>query len=137
MTQHAIEAKEFLEGYKTAYYRVIDAKEHILMCKSQILHSPHLDGIRRGLKKSDISDYMVNLEKVMAEAKKIEDKQISIMRDIRRVIEHVSNEKDRSILSYRYIDFMSLNQIASKMNMSKNAVYIRHGRALERLTWQS
>ena len=54
------------------------------------------------------------------------------MRKVKNAIEQLVG-LDNTIMSYRYIDFMSFTDIAIKLEMTSNAVYLRHNKALERI----
>lgn len=135
MTQHAEKAKKFLEGYKTAYYKLIEAKERIIKYREQMLRSPSISGMPHGTDKHDLADYVAGLEKIIRDNERIEAEQREIMRAVRESIDRLCSERDRRILSYRYIDFMTFEQIAETMDISMNAVYIRHKKILERVQY--
>ena len=133
---HAEKAKEFLETYKTAFYRLMQEKEKVLKYRDQLLKSPTLSGMPHGTDLHDLSDYVAHLEGLIEESERIERAELSKMRKVKEAIESLCSPRDRTILSYKYIDFMTFTQIAAATDMTVNAVYIRHKKALERLKWE-
>ena len=132
MSRHALKAKKQLEAYKSAFMRMMRAKEQIERLKSQLLKSPSLSGMPQGSAKHDLSDYAANLEKLIEAERQTIETEGAKMRTAKNLIEQLVGI-DNAILSYRYIDFMTFTDIAIKLNLTSNAVYIRHQRALERL----
>lgn len=132
MSRHALKAKKQLEAYKSAFMRMMRAKEQIERLKSQLLKSPTLSGMPQGNTKHDLSDYAANLEKLIEAERQTIETEGAKMRTAKNLIEQLVGI-DNAILSYRYIDFMTFTDIAIKLKLTSNAVYIRHQRALERL----
>lgn len=132
MTKHAKKVKRLLDSYKPAFMKMMRAKEEIEKLKSQMLKSPSLSGMPQGNEVHDLSDYVANLETLIAEQHKIEQAEGEKMRKVKNTINQLIGI-DNTILSYKYIDFMTFTDIAIKLELTSNAVYIRHNRALERI----
>lgn len=132
MTKHAKTVKRLLDSYKPAFLKMMRAKEEIEKLKSQMLKSPSLSGMPQGNEVHDLSDYVANLETLIAEQHKIEQAEGEKMRKVKNTINQLIGI-DNTILSYKYIDFMTFTDIAIKLELTSNAVYIRHNRALERI----
>lgn len=132
MTKHAKTVKRLLDSYKPAFLKMMRAKEEIEKLKSQMLKSPSLSGMPQGNEVHDLSDYVANLETLIAEQHKIEQAEGEKMRKVKNAINQLIGI-DNTILSYKYIDFMTFTDIAIKLELTSNAVYIRHNRALERI----
>lgn len=132
MTKHAKIVKRLLDSYKPAFMKMMRAKEEIEKLKSQMLKSPSLSGMPQGNEVHDLSDYVANLETLIAEQHKIEQAEGEKMRKVKNAINQLIGI-DNTILSYKYIDFMTFTDIAIKLELTSNAVYIRHNRALERI----
>lgn len=132
MTKYAKKVKRLLDSYKPAFMKMMRAKEEIEKLKSQMLKSPSLSGMPQGNEVHDLSDYVANLETLIAEQHKIEQAEGEKMRKVKNAINQLIGI-DNTILSYKYIDFMTFTDIAIKLELTSNAVYIRHNRALERI----
>ena len=132
MTRHAKQAKKLLESYKPAFMKLMRAKENIERYQSQILKSPALNGIPSGTDVRDISDYIAELESLIEQQREIERVEGEKMRKVHKAIEQLIGI-DNAILSYKYVDFMTFTDIAIKLELTTNAVYIRHNKALERI----
>lgn len=65
-------------------------------------------------------------------ARKIED-YITLKNEIHSVIEAVENNDEKLCLRYRYIELMTWEQIAQKMNFSVMQVTRIHGQALKKI----
>lgn len=132
MTKHAKKVKKLLESYKPAFMRMMRAKESIEMYRAQMLRSPSLSGMPHGSDITDLSDYLAELEKRIEQSERIAESEGEKMRKVKNAIEQLVG-LDNTIMSYRYIDFMSFTDIAIKLEMTSNAVYLRHKKALERI----
>ncbi|HIW14898.1 MAG TPA: DUF1492 domain-containing protein [Firmicutes bacterium] len=58
------------------------------------------------------------------------DALIDLRRDIQGVIEGVPDENLQLLLTYRYINGLSFEKIAEKMNYCERQIYRKHGEAL-------
>ena len=52
------------------------------------------------------------------------------LREILRAIDAVQDEREKAVLTMRYINGDGFTQIAEKMHFSEPAIYVAHGRAL-------
>lgn len=93
---------EWLKSYRDMYYKVQYIDNKMLGIKA-ISYSDEATG---GTPKT-IDDYMIEKEELEAEMKKIED-----------AIHSIPDLKQRAVLEYKYLEFMSLEQITSVMNYS-------------------
>ena len=81
-------------------------------------HSPHEYAILRITELEDqISDYR--------------KEQVLLMSEVGHSIDLLSDVKEQQVLRYRYLNFLSVEQIARKMNYSPRWVKKLHSRALE------
>ena len=62
------------------------------------------------------------------------DSLIDLRRDIQGAIDKVPDENLQLLLTYRYIDGLSFEQIAEKMNYCERQVYRKHGEALSKIS---
>lgn len=130
-------AKKFLLRYETSSRELeqINLEIQTLREKQRVAGSPKLDGMPKGNKHIDLSDYIVRLEQLIEEYERQRQKERQIMREVRRAIEKLCNPVDVKILSYRYIDFMTYEEIAAAADLDLDYIYKRHQRALERLEY--
>lgn len=112
--------------------RLMRAKENIERYRSQLLKSPSLSGMPHGNDMRDMSDYVAELENLISQEREIEKREGEKMRKVKDTINQLIGI-DNTIMSYRYIDFMTFTDIAIKLELTSNAVYIRHQKALERI----
>lgn len=91
-----------------------------------------LDGMRHGSRaKKDLSDYAAKKDALMTEMIQARYRRINVYTDIFRAIEEMADERERQILTYRYIQCLKWEEIAIKMNVEWAQVHRIHARALE------
>ena len=105
---------EWLKSYRDMYYRVIEI--------NRILEG--IDSPRYSLEVPGTAPSKTNIEYIQ---EKVELE--SAMERIRNAIELIPNFKHRTVLRYKFIDFLSLEKIAEKMNysFSQTRRYYRKG----------
>lgn len=54
----------------------------------------------------------------------------ALLREILDAIDAVSDERQKAVLTMRYVEGMGFAEIAEKMHFSEPAIYVSHGRAL-------
>ena len=57
----------------------------------------------------------------------------AVLVEILRAIDSVQDEREKAVLTYRYIDGIAFSEIAAKMNYSEPAIFVSHGRALVKI----
>lgn len=82
---------------------------------------------------SDLSDYIVAVEKLKAEMIAERYKRIVIYTDVFKAIEALDDETERSILTYRYIKKMSWEKIACEVHLEWAQLHRIHARALKKI----
>ncbi len=91
-----------------------------------------LDGMRHGSRaKKDLSDYAAKKDALITEMIQARYRRINVYTDIFRAIEEMADERERQILTYRYIQCLKWEEIAIKMNVEWAQVHRIHARALE------
>lgn len=93
---------EWLKSYRDMYYKVQYINNKMQGIKA-ISYSDEAGG---GIRKT-IDDYLAEKEELEVKMKKIED-----------AIHSIPDLKQRTVLEYKYLEFMSLEQITSIMNYS-------------------
>ncbi len=77
-------------------------------------------------------DKIVDLErKIDAEI----DRYVELKDEIRKAINFLDNNNERLLLRYRYIEFLTWEQISEKMGISIRTVHRTHARALRNLKY--
>lgn len=91
------------------------------------------DGMPRGSDKSDLSDYMVQIDSMIQELENERGERIMMFFDIRRRIKTLENKDEDDVLFYKYIKGMVFWEIAEKMMFSERHIRRIHSNALEHL----
>lgn len=76
------------------------------------------------------------IEKIVDLEKKINSEvnaYIDIKKDIRRAADSLSDDAERALIIYRYLGFLSFEEIAEQMNYSVRQIFRIHGKALEHI----
>lgn len=81
----------------------------------------------------DLSDFAVKADQIWKKLIKAGYRRIKIFKEIRDRIEALPDEKQKSVLVYRYIKGMGWEEIAVKMGYTYRNVTKIHGKALENL----
>ena len=68
-------------------------------------------------------------EKIDVEIEKLN----TIVSEIYDIISHVEDDEFNAILTYRYLNYKSMEQIAELMNYSVRSTYYKHKKALEKV----
>ena len=97
------------------------------------------DDMPHGTGQTDLSDYIVEIENLIEELKKVRLDAINNCRQIEKDIESITAaDKEREnnmklVLAMRYIDKMEWEEIAERVGYSVQSVYRLHGEALLKL----
>ena len=137
MTAKAEKAKAFLMSYKEAYHEYIEILEIMDRLDHSEPQSPKLTGLPHGTEVNDLSGIVAAAQELKKEYEARLEVLRSRMAKVKDAIEGLVIERDRMILSLRYIDFMTYTDIVEVMGEDMNTVYKRHERALERITWKN
>lgn len=112
------ETVEWLKSYRDMYYKIQYIDNKMLGIKA-ISYSDEATG---GTPKT-IDDYMIEKEELEAEMKKIED-----------VIHSIPDLKQRAVLEYKYLEFMSMNRISNTMHYNTKYVYDIYRKAIKNIS---
>lgn len=89
---------------------------------------------KSGCSKSDLSDYMIEREKIKRKIYKARYKRIMVFQEIKNAIERLPSADEREVMSCRYLSLMTWEQICVKIEKSwKAVVYDIHSKALRDL----
>lgn len=124
--------KEYLWGYKKALQSQLAIEEEIDQLRADKMYpaSMQQDGMPHGSGCSDLSGYVAKLDELLRDLKDQLEKKIEIRREITQKIDAMSDETESLLLRYRYIHFLSFEQIAVKLGYGYRHTTRLHGIAL-------
>lgn len=82
---------------------------------------------------ADLSDEMVEREKLWRKIQKARYKRIRVFAEIKNAIERLPTADEREVMSYRYLELMSWEQICVKIEKEWAQTHRIHSRALENI----
>lgn len=82
---------------------------------------------------ADLSDEMVEREKVRKKIQKARYRRIKIFQEIKNAIERLPTADEREVMSYRYLRLMSWEQICVKVEREWAQTHRIHSRALDNI----
>lgn len=125
------EKKEYLKSYERAVRQMERRAERIKeMRLGQIIPSTDNDGMPHAHNAADMSGYVALLDAEERKYLKARYRCVRLCKEITDKIERMSQDNEKDILLYRYIQRMSWEQIAVKMNYSWQWVHKIHAKAL-------
>lgn len=123
--------KQFLWSYQDFKIKVIRLDEQLKELEENKLSiKVSGDGMPHGNGKSDLSDYASKRDEIEREI--VKERYHSVQRFIlvRRAIEEMENEKEKNILTYRYLRGFEWDDIARKTGYCLQWVHKLHARGL-------
>ncbi|WP_434310365.1 sigma factor-like helix-turn-helix DNA-binding protein [Hominifimenecus sp. rT4P-3] len=134
MNEENEKKKEFLKSYQKAKRDVARLEQHLREWKlNKILPSVIHDGMPHGTNIRDLSDYAAQVDKIEREIIASKYERIYACQKVQRCIEAVEDEREKDLLTYRYLEGKSWEQIAMEMGYTSRHILRLHGRALENL----
>lgn len=82
---------------------------------------------------ADLSDEMVEREKLWRKIQKARYKRIRVFAEIKNAIERLPTADEREVMSYRYLELMSWEDICVIVSLSWRQTHYIHSRALENI----
>lgn len=129
--------KEYLNGYRRARQREKRILEQIQQLRmDKMFPCLQNDGLPRGSRQSDMSDYAAKLDELIEELKEERLKCAEEQEKIKKSILYVKNDEEQEVLEWRYLLNKSWEEIAKTMNYSRRYILKIHGRALKNLKIQ-
>lgn len=124
--------KEYLWKYKKALKSQQAIEEEIDQLRQDKMYPGSLeqDGMPHGSGCSDLSGYAAKLDELLRELKEQLEKKIEIRREITQKIDAMPDETESLLLRYRYIHFLSFEQISVKLGYGYRHTTRLHGIAL-------
>lgn len=124
--------KEFLMSYQKEKRRVRRLEEQLEeLRRNKMSPSVVNDGMPHGTDKKDLSDYAVKVDEIEQDLISARYSRICAFQDVQRRIEAMENEREKDLLTYRYIRGMKWEEVAVRMDYSWRKVHYLHGDALE------
>lgn len=125
--------KEFLQSYQMAKRDVTRLEEQLAELKISKM-SPGCeigDGLPHAHNVTDLSVYAVKVEEIEQKIIKARYRRICAFERVRECIEAMNNEREKTLLTYRYLRGMRWTAICEKMGNSWQHVHRIHASALK------
>lgn len=124
--------KEFLRRYRECERREQEILEEIQRLRmDQMFPSSVNDGMPKGSQQSDLSDYVVSMERQIGRLKRERLKKARTREQIDLAIRRMENPDERRVLRLRYLWGLKWEEVAVKMNYSWKQIHRLHGSALD------
>lgn len=126
-------AKEYLSQYKDLNDSINAKLEQVgeLRRKAQTVSSGSPDGAHSSTPRDRIGEITVRIVDLEREINEDIDRSIDLQREIRAAIATVPDVRLRTLLEYKYINLLTLDETAVRMNYSYPQICRLHGRALQ------
>ncbi len=126
--------KRFLMSYRLAVRREKQILEEIQILRmNKMFPSAANDGMPRGKKHSDLSDYIVLMDEQIEKLKKERLEEAKRYKEVREKIREVDGGEEREVLTEIYIKGKTWDAIAAGMGCSRTKVKRILDRALEKI----
>lgn len=126
--------KEYLRSYQKAVRREQEILKEIQQLRmDKMFPSVVNDGMPKGSKQSDLSEYVVKLDNLIEKLKQERFEKIKLMDDILYHISILENEDEKSVLRLRYIKGAQWEDICVAIRYSWKQTHRIHSRALKNL----
>ncbi len=126
-------AKEYLSQYKDLNDSINAKLEQVgeLRRKAQTVSSGSSDGTHSSTPRDRIGEITARIVDLEHEINEDIDRSIDLQREIRAAIATVPEVRLRTLLEYKYINLLTLDETAVRMNYSYPQICRLHGRALQ------
>ena len=125
--------KEYLSQYKDLNDSINAKLEQVeeLRRKAQTVCSGSSDGTHSSTPRDRIGEITARIFDLEREINEDIDRSIDLQREIRAAIATVPEVRLRTLLEYKYINLLTLEETAVRMNYSYPQICRLHGRALQ------
>ena len=96
-----------------------------------VRYSGYSDMPRGGRKKTDLSDYIVEIEKTQEKICAARYQRIKVFQEVKDAIEQLPTATEREVMSYRYLRLMEWEKISGKIDIDLRQIYRIHDKALK------
>lgn len=126
--------KEYLKQYGKALRQEKRIEEELERLKLDRMLPGALaaDGLPKSSNLSDLSDYMAKIDELERKLIRQRRKKVQIRTEIRERIEKLDNEKEKDVLTKRYIDCEGWNGICDETGYGWTQVHRNHSEALKK-----
>ena len=126
--------KEYLKQYGKALRQEKRIEEELERLKLDRMLPGALaaDGMPKSSSLSDLSDYMAKIDELEGKLIRQRRKKVQIRTEIRERIEELDNEKEKDVLTKRYIDCEGWNRICDETGYKWTQVHRNHSEALKK-----
>ena len=128
------EKKEYLRSYQKAVRReqeILDEIKQLRMDK--MFPSVVNDGMPKGSKQSDLSEYVVRLDNLIEKLKEERFEKIKLMDDILYHISLLKDKDEQRVLKLRYINGLKWKEIEEALGYTHRSVHRLHNKSLQHL----
>ena len=128
------EKKEYLRSYQKAVRReqeILDEIQQLRMDK--MFPSVVNDGMPKGSKQRDLSEYVVRLDNLIKKLKEERFEKIKLMDDILYHISLLEDKDEQRVLKLRYIKGLKWEEIEEALGYSHRSVHRLHNKSLQHL----
>lgn len=127
--------KEYLSQYRSLNDSINAKLEQVgeLRRKAQTVSSGSSDGTHGSTPRDRIGEITARIVDLEREINEDIDRSIDLQREIRAAIATVPEVRLRTLLEYKYINLLTLDETAVRMNYSYPQICRLHGRALQRV----
>jgi len=123
--------KDFLMSYQKEKRRVRRLEEQLEeLRRNKMSPSVTNDGMPHGTDKKDLSDYAVKVDEVEQELVAARYSRICAFQEVQKRIEAMEDEREKDLLTYRYLRNLNWVNIAIEMDYSWQHLHKIHARAL-------
>ena len=127
--------KEFLMSYQKEKRRVRRLEEQLEeLRRNKMSPSVTNDGMPHGTDKKDLSDYAVKVDEIEQELVASRYSRICAFQEVQKRIEAMEDEREKDLLTYRYIRGMKWEKICTEMKHSWQHIHRIHAKALKNFT---
>lgn len=125
--------KEFLWSYQRAKRDVARLETQLEELRLNQLGPKAItyDGMPHGTELGDLSDYMAKYDEIEQAIIKARYRRISAFQWVRDSIEALEDDREKELLTLRYLRGMKWEEIAVNMGYSRRKIHYLHGEALE------
>ena len=128
---------KYLNGYRWAVENIKMLSERLATLNSKLYNvdSPVITDMPRGgvgLDTADLLSDKLNIEQELLERLEYG---LDLKSEVVKLIRTVNDPKLRMILEMKYLDFMNIGEIASRLGYSSNHISRLHNEAIDSLNW--
>ena len=126
--------KEFLMSYQKEKWRVRRLEEQLgELRQNKMSPSVTNDGMPHGTDKKDLSDYAVKVDEIEQELVTARYNRICAFQEVQRRIESMEDEREKDLLTYRYLKGLKWEEVCVRMDYKWRQVHRIHAKALKNL----